>query len=320
MDKSFTAVVDAANVPPEFLVIGSLRDALKFRSREAMGRNWRAVFNDRMLPNDHETVEPETVIQFVTEISKPLRGRPGVITLAAQTLFDTFTPKQPKVKKPLDVVVGMIDDMNRTNGQQPDVSENIAPTATAQTDVSENIEQPATTPGTMLSETMTTSTTPNDVFANIETRFFDWLFGLTKLDVVFGFTIAATDYGLTTILKEMGVAAAVVYTLISLHALGMAKNRYAQQTARNGIVAVWLLEAGAFCVHLTMFNRRLWSSIDEMPFRVDDITDESRPFWIATVLALLFSAAGIYAVSTTLSLVIEKTDAENFENDHGRKY
>lgn len=320
MDNSHTAAIHAANVPTEFLVIGSLRDALKFRSREAMGRNWRAVFNDRMLPNDHESVEPETVIQFVTEISKPLRGRPGVITLAAQTLLDTFTPKQPKVKKPLDVVVEMIDDMNQTHRQQPNVSKNIESGTNAQPDVSENIEQQPNVTEPMFSANMTTSTTPSDVFTNIQNRFFDWLFGLTKLDVVFGFTIAATDYGLTTVLKEMGVAAAVVYTLISLHALGMAKNRYAQQTAQNGIIAVWLLEAGAFCVHLTMFNRRLWSSIDEMPFRVDDVTDESRPFWIATILALLFSAAGIYAVSTTLSLVMEKTEAENFENDHGRKY
>lgn len=318
MDNLQPAAIDAANVSPEFLVIGSLRDALKFRSREAMGRNWRTVFNDRMLPNDHELVDAETVIQFVVEISKPLRGRPGVITLAAQTLLDTFTPK--KITPAAYLVVEKIDAPNQSGGQRTDVVQNVESTENLNVDVSEKIEVLEIVPEPTFSTAIETPTEQTDVFKNIGNQFFSWLFGITKLDIVFAFTVAAADYGLISILKEMGVAAAVVYTLLCFQSLGMSKNRYAQQTAQTGIVAVWLLEIIAFCVHVTMFNRRLWSAIDEMPFRVDDLANESRPFYIAVVLSILFSAAGIYAVSTTLSLVTERTEAENFEQQHGVKY
>ena len=69
-----------------------------------------------------------------------------------------------------------------------------------------------------------------------------------------------------------------------------------------------------------MFNRRLWASIADLPFQIDDTDTEARPFYIALVLAVLLSAAGIYAVSTTLSLLREGIDADNFEHDHNRQY
>lgn len=275
-----------------YCTIGTLRDALKYRSREAMGRNWTSVFENQILPEDHQTVDPEQVMAFVTEIAKPQRGRPGSITGAAQLLLKNITGIVDSVRN-FRVDPEKIDDRPADNGEPvvifPKTSDD-------------------------------TPATKSDLFDKMAERFFNYLMSLTKLDIVFAVTIGIADYGLTVILLEMGAAAAVVYTLISLHALGMAKNRYSQRTARTGIVAVWALELGAFCIHMTMFNRRIWASIDNMPFRVDDIADESRPFWIAVVLALLFSGAGIYAVSTTLALVTERTEAENFEEQHGVKY
>ena len=297
-------------ITPELIrhcTIDVLRTALTYKSREAMQRQWSATFPGQMLPADHDTVDPADVMQFIDELTVPKRGRPGSITAAAQTL------KRHVSKKNGDKhIIQQIVDLPVS-----DVSENITNPEIAASDVSENITPTLPT----FSETSTPEK-PHvpDVLPNIGERFVAWIFGLSKLDVVYFFTIAVADYGLTYILKEMGVVAAIVYTLISLDALGMAKNRYQQQTARRGIVAVWALEIGAFFIHLTMFNRRLWDAVADLPFRIDDVTDESRPFYIALTLSVLLSAAGIYAVSITLSKVLEQTEAENFEQQHGVKY
>lgn len=279
-----------------YCVIGNLRDALKYRSREAMGRNWQTIFENEILPQDHQTVEPGKVLQFVTEIAVPQRGRPGPITGAAQLVLKNINAINNGVRDHGVVFQNIEQPVEKIDNQPDQPVVNLSATSDAM------------------------PTAKSDLFDKMAERFFNYLMSLTKLDVVFAVTIGIADYGLTFILHEMGAAAAIVYTLISLHALGMAKNRYSQRTAQTGIVAVWALELGAFCIHMTMFNRRIWAAIDDMPFRVDDITDESRPFWIAVVLAILFSGAGIYAVSTTLALVTEQTEAENFEKQHGVKY
>lgn len=278
-----------------FCVIGTLREALKYRSREAMGRNWITVFPGEILPEDHQQVDPQRVMDFVTEIAQPKRGRPGSITGAAQLVLKKIVDIENGIKT-FPNVMEKVEDIGESN---PDVSEKIEPVISP---VVEPVKK-------------------NQIqFDDLLQRFINWICSLSKLDVVFMVTIGIADYGLTFLLKEMGAAAAVVYTMISLHALGMAKNRYSSRTAQTGIIAVWALEAGAFCVHLTMFNFRLWKSVEDMPFRVEDVATESRPFWIAVVLALLFSCAGIYAVSTTLALRTERTEAENWEEQYGTKY
>lgn len=277
--------------------IGVLRTALTYKSREAMQRQWSATFPGQMLPADHETIEPDDALKFIDELTEPKRGRPGSITAAAQTL------KRLVTKKVVDAKQIVSENIETPEIVQNDVSENIVPASPNFLETSE--------PGK--------SNIP-DVFLNIGERAFAWVCGLSKLDIVYLFTIAAADYGLTYVLKEMGAVAAIVYTLISLDVMNMAKNRYQQQTARNGIIAVWVLEIGAFFIHMTMFNRRLWENVANLPFRIDDVTDESRPFYIAFTLSVLLSAAGIYAVSITLSKVLEQTEAENFEQQHGVKY
>lgn len=102
----------------------------------------------------------------------------------------------------------------------------------------------------------------------------------------------------------------------------MAKDRYSQQTAKQGIVAICVLELLAFFVHLAMFNMRLWDAnqAGKLPFSVQDGWMHI-PFVIALCLALLVSLTAIYAVTTTLSLTKEKVRAENWESENtGQKW
>lgn len=142
----------------------------------------------------------------------------------------------------------------------------------------------------------------------------------SALDIVFGVNILVADYGLIYLMKEMGAAWAVVYSLLSIHAIGMAKNRHSQVTASYGVAAVWILEILSFFIHLSMFNLRLWETgfENKLPFSVWENT--TYPFAIASILAALFSTAAIYSVSVTLALTKEKVEAENFERAHGVKY
>ena len=152
------------------------------------------------------------------------------------------------------------------------------------------------------------------------TGIWGYISSLTALDITFFANMAVADYGLVFLLKEMGGAWAFIYTLVSFHALKMAKNRYSQVTASRGITAVWVLEIFAFFIHLAMFNLRAWQAAKDgqMPFSPwENIT---YPFWIAFSLAALFSGAAVYAVSTTLALTKERVEADNFEDKHGVKY
>lgn len=265
-------------------VVGVLRNALTYKTYSAMNAQWVLLFDGEILPEDHQPIPAEKVIKIIETLSVSKQGRPRGITLAAQSLKKVIFEEKELTEK--------VEDKK---DQLPDVlpiNENIVETS------KKNIELPK----------------------NIEKSFWDKYFTFSKLDIVYAFTIGVADYGLIYILKEMGMVAAVVYTLISLDALGMAKNRYQKLTARNGIIAVWILEILAFFIHLTMFNKRLWGSVNDLPFTIDNFSTEERPFYIALTLSFLLSAACIYAVSITLSKVLELNEAENFEQIHNQKY
>lgn len=163
-----------------------------------------------------------------------------------------------------------------------------------------------------LPETQTNTETPTETKRQ--------KFKFSALDIVFGVNILVADYGLIYLMKEMGAAWAVVYSLLSIHAIGMAKNRHSQVTASYGVAAVWILEILSFFIHLSMFNLRLWETgfENKLPFSVWENT--TYPFAIASILAALFSTAAIYSVSVTLALTKEEVEAENFERAHGIKY
>ena len=128
------------------------------------------------------------------------------------------------------------------------------------------------------------------------------------LDIVYLSTIATAVYGLWFTLREMGVAFAVPYCLISWHALRMAKNPASRSTAQVGIAAVVVLEILTFFVHLVLFNLRTVQAAKAgvLPFEYSFYGTLTMPFVIACILAGLFSAAGIYAVSVTFLGTSEK--------------
>lgn len=143
--------------------------------------------------------------------------------------------------------------------------------------------------------------------AQANTRRFEWP-SVSMLDVVYLSTIATAVYGLWFTLREMGAAFAVPYCLISWHALRMAKNPANRRTAQAGIAAVVVLEILTFFVHLVLFNLRTVQAAKAgvLPFEYSFWGSTETPFTIACILAGLFSAAGIYAVSVTFSLTSEK--------------
>jgi len=136
---------------------------------------------------------------------------------------------------------------------------------------------------------------------------------VTMLDVVYYTTIATAVYGLWFTLKEMGAAFAVPYALVSFHALSMAKNPESRQTAKAGLGAVVVLEVLTFFIHLVLFNLRAVQAAkaNTLPFSYWETTE--MPFYIACIMAGLFSAAGVYAVAVTFSLTSEKHSAAEKE-------
>lgn len=268
------------NVTPQTgeVLTGTIRTRLLYRTRDAMEANWKQVFPNVPLPDEHTGIPFETVIQFLESMAIPKQGRSTAITNAAITFLKELQAPAEEVK----------------TFQEPTAPD----------------ELPAELPAEL----------PEKQPEGSERRQGNFLQSLSALDVVFYCNLLVADYGLVYMLKEMGAAWAVIYTLVSWHALRMAKNRYSQVTAGRGITAVWVLEAFAFFIHLAMFNLRAWQAAKagNMPFSPWENT--TYPFWIAFALAALFSGAAIYAVSTTLALTKEQVEAENYENSYGVKY
>lgn len=331
---------------PKEVSIGSLRESLKYRSREAMNANWSFVFAGEILPEDHLFVPIDQALEFVGAIAVPQRGRPGSITGAAQQLLKSWSnPAKPKVQteepavlpakiaepEPATLPTNIAEPEpavlpEKIAGNQKNDSWYLLALEKTKVELSLLPEEDRTgKKGTELSKKIKflefKLSEQKEDKRTVSEKVFDFFAGLSGLDWVYLVTVGIADYGLSILLKEMGLAAGVVYTLISFHALAMAKNRKSQVTANRGITAVWLLEILAFFVHLTLFNRRLWGTIEELPFTAaEDVADEYRPFLIALILAALFSAAGIYAVSTTLALLKERIEAEEYELTHGKQY
>lgn len=138
--------------------------------------------------------------------------------------------------------------------------------------------------------------------------------GLSALDVSFAFIVLLADYGFVYLFYMLGLILAIVYTCIAIHARKMAGNRLAQQTAKNGIMAIVVLEVVAFFVHTAMFNTATWVAYNEgkLPFNIEEGWYHL-PFVIALVVALLVSGAAIYSVTITHALVKERVRAENWE-------
>ena len=262
------------------ITIGELRVALTYKGRQPMETNWRSVFPGVPMPDDHENITCEQAREFVKSLLIPKRGRSAEITESAHRIYNSICGGD---KMP-------------------------------------NVPQPMTAQSMLYAPAEPAK----------QSKIIEFLSNLTLLDVVFFITLATAVYGLVYILGGvLGGAWGSVYALIMIHALQMAKNSHSQQTAKTGLSAVWILEIVSFFIHLAMFNSMLWKNRAMLPFQTGNrfdgvkwILDEngSLPFMIAAAFAALFSGAAIYAVTVTLNLTTEKTEAENYESRYNIKY
>lgn len=262
------------------ILVGDLRETLNYKTRGSFEGAWKSVFNE-FAPNDAQLVTIKAAVCLCEHLLKNKKGRPESITAAAASFL--YSKKEQEA---LPLVVPAIIEL------QPEPTTEVA-------EVEKVIEEHK-----------------KEIPKEDKAPFFDVKYG--GLNLSYYVTVIATCYGLIFLLKVMGIAPAVVYTLVSLQALEMAKDRKSRVTAQRGIAAVWILEILAFFVHLTMFNYQIWSRKDTLPFEVE--SGEYRIFIIALIFGMLFSAAGIYAVSTRLALTVESADAEDYEAEHNRKY
>ena len=177
----------------------------------------------------------------------------------------------------------------------------------------ETVLQKADTPKPAPVKRSTSKPVPVQVVAPVQQPKKRRLPVVTMLDIVYYTTIATAIYGLWFTLREMGAAFAVPYAMVSFHALSMAKSPESRQTAKWGLGAVVVLEILTFFIHLVLFNLRAVQAAkaDTLPFSYWETTE--MPFYIACILAALFSAAGVYAVAVTFSLTSEKHSAAEKE-------
>lgn len=273
-------------VMENYLQVGQLRQKLSYKSREAMAANWQKVFNGAILPEDHHEISIDELFSFLESTAKPVRGRSGMITAAAKSMlseFDAYLEQKRNLEK-MDV-----------SFFEP-----------------EKIEQPIIMPE---NESPESSPKAENLAEKLFRKLNEKGFGF---EVAYYFTVVATCYGVTTTLRVMGVILAILYVSVSIEVMKMAKDRKSRETARNGIIAVWVFAFFGFWVHLTMFNTSLWLISSDLPFRVE--SEENRIFIIAAVIAAIVSGIEIYSVSARLSLTTEAVEAENFEAKYNEKY
>lgn len=276
--------------PNSVYLIGTIRERLHLRTRFAMEQSWQEYLPGSQLPGDHSPADMEDLKTFLKGMSVSRRGRSSMITLAAVNLLK-------EIEQPAEPAKEVVPEVRQ---------EEIKPAS--ELPISSDLRSSA-------------GSYPEESFFVAWLKNLNrWVKSLTALDFVFFLTMGVADYGLVFLMKEMGFIWASVYTLVSFHALSMTKKSHAQMTAKSGIAAVVVLEIFAFFVHVAMFNLRAWQAAKEgqMPFSPYEYPQAA--FWISVALAALLSGAGIYAVSTTLSLTTESVEAENFEKQHGLKY
>lgn len=160
-------------------------------------------------------------------------------------------------------------------------------------------------------------TRPNPIpTGTIKTKTFSMPIFVKKfgvLDVVFFLCAGIGAYGFYFFLSWVGAVIGVVYLLIGYSALVLAKDRHAQNTSRNAIAAIWVFESVAVLVDWFLMNHTLYQDPKKLPFNSDVIT--WGVFVVALVVALIISAAAIYAATTIRNTTIEKVDALRIERD-----
>ncbi len=281
-----------------------IRRRLGYKSRETMAFCWRSIFPEEFLPDDHGLVPLEKIRFFLSKLSQTQKGRRRSIKVAAKAFLSELDGK------PVPNFELLSNNGTAHNSKLADLEE--APPTSSKVG---KVSKPAP------------ETPWQDIFKLLSSFVYrllrsaiEFIISAGPLEIVFLVGIALADYSLYFFMREIGLAWATVYTLITIHALQMAKNPHSRQTASKGVVAVFVLEVVSFFIDLAMFNLKIWQAgkRGELPFSVwENVT---YPFWVSFALASLFCGGVLYALSITLSLTSERIKAQNFEASYGLKW
>ena len=255
------------------MTLRHIQTATGFDSPDAITKIWKAL-NLGEKPKLDTVLHPAQVSALLGRLSQRSTRRTPATAYAAAQLLAQYQAGQHQN--------GHMDTVEAAQPAKPATERKPRTTQQAQPKQLETVQQPVK-------------------------QAFTW-WGITMLDMVYLSTILTAVYGLVYNLREMGAFFAVPYCLISWHAIRMAKRSDNRRTAQAGIAAVVVLELLTFFIHLSMFNLRLVDAAKagSLPFEYSFWGSTSAPFYIACILAGLFSGAGIYAVSVTFSLTSEK--------------
>ena len=136
----------------------------------------------------------------------------------------------------------------------------------------------------------------------------------TRLDVVFYATTLTACAGFVTAFHWWGLPVSLVYTLILVDAMGMAKDVTLQKTAERGGAAVIVFEIIAGFAHTYVFNSVMWANYKSLPFEIEQVVrggevtwhNGDKPFFVAVCIAVILSASAVYAVDTTIKKTRER--------------
>ena len=139
-------------------------------------------------------------------------------------------------------------------------------------------------------------------------------FSLSTLDIVFYTTTATACAGFVTAFHWWGLPVSLVYTLILVDAMGMAKDVTLQKTAERGGAAVIVFEMIAGFAHTYVFNSVMWANYKSLPFEIEQVIrggevtwhNGDEPFFGAVCIAVILSASAVYAVDTTIKKTRER--------------
>ena len=139
-------------------------------------------------------------------------------------------------------------------------------------------------------------------------------FSLSTLDIVFYTTTATACAGFVTAFHWWGLPVSLVYTLILVDAMGMAKDVTLQKTAERGGAAVIVFEIIAGFAHTYVFNSVMWANYKSLPFEIEQVirggevtwNNGDKPFFVAVCIAVILSASAVYAVDTTIKKTRER--------------
>jgi hypothetical protein len=245
------------------------------------------------LPNNWNDAPQDAVFSFLAALSTPAKGRSRELSAKAAELL-----KNIKVSEPFTERQNLPTVTEKEPVQVLEVSQNLSKGL-------EPVQEKPKTYG------MAAHSGFVDVFTNLKT---------SNLDVIFWGSVLMAAFGFVYVLGFMGACWAVIYVFSMRQVFQMAGNRESQNTARQGLVYVWVMEIISFFAHQTMFNLASWdaASAGKLPLIIDG--NSAAPFIIATVFAALLSLAGVYSVTVKYRLMIEKIEAENYQLTYQKQY